>query len=312
MKRKHKIALAVAGVALLGVTAWLWYWYGYGARLAAMAQSDDPHVRLEAIALLRGKSNSLARKVFFRLSNDPDVRVAREAVRAVGTDLSQSNYRLLREMLNAGNPVVRGEAAAALGKYEETDVQLLLDVLQDDPAPAARAGAGKALGRKRDPTTLTDLTRALKQENSQQVRIAVITAIHDITIVRFKYDPGASPAVRDRQASTIESILRTRGLVKDYQTMSKQALLEVLRNDQDSAARAGAAQALARRGDPAVLPELVQALRDRSAQVRSSAIAAVNMLAEAHLEFYVGAPSSVRAKQISVIESNLKDRGLLK
>ncbi len=311
MKRQHKIILAAAAGVLLGLTGCLWYWYGYGARLASMARSDDPRVRLEAIQLLRQKRNSLARKVLLRLADDPDARVARQAVRAVGADLSKSNYRLLREMLNAGNPEVRGEAAAALGRYEDTDVQLLLHTLHNDEAPAARAGAAKGLGRKADVTTLTDLTRALKQDDSRQVRMSVITAIHDITIVRFKYDPSAPAAVRAKQVSAIESILRSRGLVKAYEQMSKEEMLAVLRSDPDSTARAGAAQVLARSGDATVLPNLVQALRDGSPQVRNSAITAVNHIAEADFTFYVGAPASVRAEQISVIESSLRERGLL-
>ncbi len=209
-RTKEGLILA-AGAALVGaVAAGSWYWLDHGAGAARLAQSEDPAARLQAVRQLRGKSSALALRTLRRLCEDPDVRVAVQAVRALGAGGGRAGGKALKALLaNGKRGRVRGEAAAALGLYESTPVELLGERLRitSEPDPDARIGAAKGLARLGKSAGLKELLHVLENDDDPRVRAVAVVAIQKIIGVRFRYDPTAPHDDRAEQVGHIRAAL---------------------------------------------------------------------------------------------------------
>ncbi len=209
MKRIHWIILGVVGAAVLvAVVVVLW------GSLSDHSTSDDPAKRKEAAAKLDGKSDEDSLRTLHRLSQDDDVGVARAAVRAIrGSGEAKKHERnrqlLQRVVKESKSAKVRGDAAAALGDFDNVPAGMLINVLENDPEPAARAGAARGLGFRGDPDALIQLFNALRDKDPV-VRAEAITALSRITAFRFDYDARVSPAKQGPKLTKIRATLRDR------------------------------------------------------------------------------------------------------
>jgi len=206
---KGRTVLIAGGGLVVLLTAWLGYWYGYGGRAASLAESDDPDDRIEAVKELSGKWGPLARKTLTRLPDDPDDKVARAAVRAIGERRDDASRQTLEQVLaSQRRPAVRAEAASALGKYPETSVTVLTGVLERDPEPVVREKAATGLAARRDVSAVGALVDRLEFDPDVKVRKSSYLALRRILKVRFIYDAEAPLHERRRRVAVIRSILR--------------------------------------------------------------------------------------------------------
>jgi HEAT repeat protein len=211
---KEKLIVCVGLVVLVAVAAACWYWGAYGAWAARLAESDDRDQRLRAIRELRGKHSALAVDVFRRLSGDPDETVAVQAVQALGDAGTEQCRGILQEILQQHQRgKLRGEAAAALGLYPQTDPHLLGERLLNDPDGDARIGAAKGLARLRRREGVKYLVAALERDRDPRMPRVAIVALRRILIVEFFYQPDADPATRKHQLDAIKQSLRNAKLL---------------------------------------------------------------------------------------------------
>ena len=205
MTVKLKVGLAV--LAVLAVATAAIYWpTGHDAR------SPDVLERLASVAERVGRTDAESVDVLSELVDDPVHRVAVAAVRAIGSGSGDLNSQALREVLaESESGVLRGAAAAALGKFKSTDFRLLADVMEKDKSPEARAGAAKGLGRLHDPAAADRLVEALT-DPSAQVRHSAFVALGRTTALYLEFDPAAPPQTQAENIAAIRRALTTRGV----------------------------------------------------------------------------------------------------
>jgi len=203
---RHQIAVVLCVAALLALAGWLAYGFGCERRAAGLARSDRLADRLRAIELFRGESTDLARQTLHRLTKDKEIRVALAAVRALAAVPDEESCRLLGDVCR-GSPSgdVRGAAAAALGKYQNTPTDTLAQMLAADKDPAARAGAARGLSGKRDRAAADALVVALERDDDVRVRRSAMAALHSLLGVRFLYRPEAPLSERQQAIRVIKA-----------------------------------------------------------------------------------------------------------
>ena len=195
-----RVGLILLVVLIVG-TAVLW-WPAH-----ADPKSPEMHERLRAVGELVGRGDSESLKTLAELVGDAEPRVAKAAIRAIGSRADEAS-RLKLEQILARNKsgMLRGTAAAELGNFEKADYRLLTDILLKDEAPKARAGAGTGLKRLNDPAALNSLVKALNDPDPDTRRNAY-EAVGGVTAIYFEFDPLASPETRVEQVIEIKNKL---------------------------------------------------------------------------------------------------------
>ncbi len=94
----------------------------------------------------------------------------------------------------------------------QTDTTVLSQVLLTADEPMSRRVAARSLGRTRSYDHLPVLLDALYDEDLT-VRVYAISAINDITGMRFPYKPDAPEATRNEQAEKLVARLRQLGRI---------------------------------------------------------------------------------------------------
>lgn len=207
----RKKLLAVGGAAALliaVVAAVLWHFVAGLSESQGLAGSADAADRIKAAERLDGKDGEAAQRLLRGLANDRDQTVARRAVRSI------TSRRLLEDIARDTKlgGAARGEAAAALGKFADTDPTILTGLLTADPNAQARAGAAMGLARLRNVKTLPSLSQAL-EDGDPEVRLWAVTAIHKMILRRFPYDAKLPPAQQREVIQRIRDYLRTCGML---------------------------------------------------------------------------------------------------
>jgi len=175
-------------------------------------KSSDPAERLAAVAELVGRSDPASLGILIELVGDSDPRVAAAAVRAIGRGKAPENRVALRKILAENDSgALRGEAAAALGRFKSADFQVLIETLLNDNSPKARIGAARGLERLRLPKSAKMLAGALKDVDAN-VRHAAFIAIGRITATYFKFDPTADPETQKENIETIKKVISQLGV----------------------------------------------------------------------------------------------------
>jgi HEAT repeat protein len=201
----------VAGVLLLVAAVLLTRWVFGEHGNARLWDSDKADERLLAVEALRADDSGAARERLTRMLSDSDRRVVVQSVRAMAFNRSESSHRVLVEQLRtAADPQVRGEVAAALGRYEQTPTKTLTSLLASDPEPKVRAGAARGLAAKKDKAAVPELYKALSDPDPQ-VRAWAITGIGRATLHRFIYEAERSPEQQQQRIRDIGELLRRSG-----------------------------------------------------------------------------------------------------
>ncbi|MDP6545603.1 MAG: HEAT repeat domain-containing protein [Phycisphaerae bacterium] len=195
------IILVVMGVGV----AWV-YWPSH-----ADPKSSDMHERLTAVTELVGSSGSASLDTLGDLAGDAELRVALAAVRAIGSRRDEASRLKLKHIATKNkNGVLRGTAAAELGRFEKTDYRLLTGILLNDESPKARSGAARGLKRLHNSAALGALVKALTDPDPD-TRRNVYEAIGSATAIRFRFDASAEP---ETQAENIAGIKRRLASIK--------------------------------------------------------------------------------------------------
>jgi HEAT repeat protein len=211
---------------------------------------------VRALGLLR--DNSQARQLAEYALSDSNSDVRRAAATALGQmDARESIPKLENALSEKKIPVVM---AAAQSLRELKDDKSAYSVYYDLLTGERKAGDGiiaKQLAKLRDPKQLAEIGIS---EGLGFVPFAGIG--WDAWRTMHKKDPNPVRAV----AATL--------LAHDPDPASGHALVKAT-NDKDWIVRAAAIEAIAERGDPLLLPHVVEKFSDKNAKVRFSAAAAV-------------------------------------
>ena len=89
----------------------------------------------------------------------------------------------------------------------QTDMVVLGEVLTSAEDPESRKVAARSIGRKGDFASLPALLEGLSDENPT-VRVYSISAINDITNMRYRYDPKAPASIRKKQVDDLYAYFR--------------------------------------------------------------------------------------------------------
>jgi len=195
---------------------------------SADPKSPDVHERLKAISGMVGSSDRGSLDTLGELVSDAELRVAKAAIRALGSRKDEAARLELGQIL-AKNKIgeLRGAAATALGNFKNTDYSLLIDVLLKDKAPKARAGAAKGLKRLhrvllKDKGPKAKASKAKARSETAKVLKVLIKALSDsdadtrrnsheaigaITAIYFTFNASAAPEMRAKQIAEIKSRL---------------------------------------------------------------------------------------------------------
>ena len=175
-------------------------------------KSSDMHERLTAVGELVASSDQESLDTLDELVRDTELRVAKAAIRAIGSRPDEaSRLKLVQIVAKNNHGVLRGTAAAELGNYEKTDYRLLTDMLLNDKAPQARAGAARGLTRLHNAAALDLLVKALTDPDADTRRNAY-EAIGAATGRWFEFDAAAEP---ETQAENIARIKNDLAHLKD-------------------------------------------------------------------------------------------------
>ena len=204
---------------------------------------------------------------------DPEVRaVVAEAIGVLG---EADGLGPLGAALAGGEEPderVRESAARALPRLGlPLAVRPLLKALADDPSAAVRLAAVEGLSDLGNASAADGLETALLQDPEAAVREAAAQILGEFQVdgslpeLLQARDEDESPEVRAEAAEALD----------DYRLGQ---LTEALLRSREAEVRAAAARLLGERGDPEVVPELIQALNDSEAAVRDAARTALEQM----------------------------------
>lgn len=186
-----------------------------GVSAEELARSDDPQERAVAAERL-GASGSEAERILRKLANDPDDWVAVKAIRSLGRQRDDERQNLLARMVydKSLSARGRGEAAAVLGIFPQTDPKVLTVPLRTDPDAKVRRGAARGLLKLQKPDTLEELVAAL-EDPDPAVRGYANAAIHGMIVKFFPFDPQKPPSSQRQTIERIKNYLRECGILND-------------------------------------------------------------------------------------------------
>ena len=198
------------------------------------------------------------------------------AIRVLGLLPNDSKARELSEQaLTDEHPEVRASAATALGKMRSrTSIPKLEHALEDKDIAVAIAAAN-ALREMGDPAAYrvyyAVLTGQIKVEDSSSAEFGFAEAIGFIPFVGTAYHVLRNFSKDD--ASPVRAAAAT-ALAADRDPRSAKALARAT-SDKSWLVRMAALDAIAHRGDPALLPYVTPAMKDDNDAIRFTAAASV-------------------------------------
>ena len=202
MTKAHKILFTIIFL-VLAVALTVQYW----PEASADPKSSDLHERLKAVSQLADRSDDESFEIVVELTDDPELRVARSAVRIIASRLTKASEAKLKDIaVESKRGALRGAAAAGLGYYKDTDCRLLTGMLLNDKDPAARAGAAKGLARLGDRAAIGDVLKAMADPDLA-VRQNSYEALGKLTARWFMFSPADAEQTRDAQLKKIRRLI---------------------------------------------------------------------------------------------------------
>ena len=297
------------------------FWLGWNKEISAIPElrkamkSDNINISLSALHSLEKMESSTITDIFLEDLLNPiiDERVRIEVARALGQINDVRASRILIKVVETveNSPYFRYSATLALSKYTKSkDINSLIKILvnskEDD---IVRAGIAKALGKLNAKDALP-LLRSLLFNSSTPIQDAVIEAIgfmRDVVSIptlvslletvdnqtkiviiealgKIGFLDNYSKLLADDDPDIRVQVIESIALNKDRRFFDN--LIEILISDQDGFVRSRAAYALGQMHLSAAIPYLIDALRDRNADIRFRVVEALGELkAEQSLGF---------------------------
>jgi HEAT repeat protein len=213
-----------------------------------------------------------------------------DGVRALGLLRNNSQARQLAEYaLNDSNSDVRRAAATALGQmYAKESIPKLESALSDKKIPVVMAAAQSLRELKADKSAYAvyyDLLTGERKANDGLIARQLETLKDPKVLAEIGFSEGigfvpfagigwdAWRTVHKKDPNPVRAVAATL-LAHDPDPSTGNALVKAT-NDKDWIVRAAAIEAIAERGDPLLLPHVVEKFSDKNAKVRFSAAAAV-------------------------------------
>jgi HEAT repeat protein len=144
-------------------------------RLRSGLSSDDSRLRLVCAQGLGKLGDKEAVPPLVDCLEDPVEGVreaAGEALSLLGNGSGDEMARVLRPILENGDPQVRMNAVAVLGRLDDREADKALAMAAKDESPLVRRAAVKAFGRKGEVGNLQVLTMGLTDEDTEVRRIS--------------------------------------------------------------------------------------------------------------------------------------------
>lgn len=162
-------------------------------KIAAMAVSEDPDLRRQAIAHLSEdqymNESRIRQYLITAAKEDPAPSVRAAAARAMGASGRSEFAPHLAEVLSDSNERVRWDAAVALDSVWGQDaVEALRNRLRDDESADVRASSARALRHYPNLDVVRGLVYAL-DDDSFNVQFQARSALIEITGHRYGYEP---------------------------------------------------------------------------------------------------------------------------
>jgi uncharacterized protein (UPF0147 family) len=208
-ERSRTAWIVAAAIMVAAVTLVVWRAGGFGTSAATLARSEDPEDRRAAIEALAKSRSSAASEMLLTLTSDKDPGTAVLAVRALGQQQAAGNQVILKRIIadTSFPKLIRSEAASTMGLLKDADPDVLTKTLASDADSEVRAGAAKGLARLEMPSTIPQLSEALK-DPSPEVRRWAIAAIHRMIVRTFPYDADKPPETQQEVIQQIRDYLR--------------------------------------------------------------------------------------------------------
>jgi len=215
MSNQQRIILLCSVFGVLAVVAAVVQASG-GAPQPGDDEDAEPSQQIANVDALAATGSSSDAAKLRDLVNDDDPAVAIAALRGLGQHHDDESLQLLREFAQRedADPKRRAVAAAALGKHERADVDLLTRMVRDEPDDQVRAGAALGLAHHASPASdgdrqiITALIAGLR-DRDPAVRRYSIAAVHRMTVYRFMYDPAKDPRSQEADIRRIQKVLRS-------------------------------------------------------------------------------------------------------
>lgn len=267
--RKLTPLLALIGLVFAGVLAALVPGVVRKKRIGRL-YSSDPLVR-ETAAIQLGVKSSGLNSLTAAMETAPFDGAGGAAALAMSM-MGEAGSARLQKLAESSAPAARQAAAFGLGLTRRPGaVEPLAKLLADDEAPV-RVEAAKALGMIRAPGAVKALVAAAECpiDARDAVLLGVLTAACPEAQAELVQGLSAStPAMRQAAGQALISL----GLVPSDSEIK--ALVE----SKDSAVRAGGLEFLGLTGGPLFEPSVTEALGDKSAAVRKSAVRSIALRA---------------------------------
>jgi len=211
-------------------------------------------------------------------------------IRALGLIRDNTHARELAEAgLKDLNPDVRAAAATALGQMHATEsISKLQDALDDKKVKVVMAAA-QSLRQLRDDKSAYavyyDLLTGERKTGEGLIAQQLDTLKNPRELAKIGFSEGigyipfagigwdAYRTMHKKDPNPVRAVAAT-FLAHDPDPASAKALVKAT-NDKDWIVRAAAIEAIAQRGDPSLLPKIIEKFKDRYPKVRYSAAAAV-------------------------------------
>ena len=211
-------------------------------------------------------------------------------IRALGLIRDNTHARELAEAgLKDPNPDVRAAAATALGQMHATEsISKLQDALDDKKVKVVMAAA-QSLRQLRDDKSAYavyyDLLTGERKTGEGLIAQQLDTLKNPRELAKIGFSEGigyipfagigwdAYRTIHKKDPNPVRAVAAT-FLAHDPDPASAKALVKAT-NDKDWIVRAAAIEAIAQRGDPSLLPKIIEKFKDRYPKVRYSAAAAV-------------------------------------
>jgi len=150
------------------------------ARMAQYLIHEDPIVRESAVRIAGYFGYEVCIDLILERCSDESENVRYAAIQCLPFLEDKRAFETIVKALEGDTPRVRAAAAYALGQLEEKDAILYLKKALQDKDPWVRYFASKSAGEKKDPEVLEILSQMVQNDPANQVRISAVEAIGNI------------------------------------------------------------------------------------------------------------------------------------